>query len=267
MTEFVAHQYDDFQTILEALNKERKYLNYGYRKSRSDSYEQKQEQLCTLVYDAAEIQPHHILIDVGFGSGEQDFLLANRYQFAALHGFNIASSQVEYAQGRAAALGLKKLHFHHGQAESMAVMASGQADRVMAVECAFYFDRSRFYAEAARVLKPGGLLVLADITFSDRLKAFTRLADDLERVGYLGKNQESWEKHFHTRRLQTIHRETIPGAQQTVGILLRMILKHFRWKDRQAYRTLWKMAVSTQITVIGFLTRLIRYDLIVLEKK
>lgn len=263
----MAHQYDDFQTILEALKKERKYLNYGYRKSRSDSYEQKQEQLCTLVYDAARIEPHHTLIDVGFGSGEQDFLLAHRYPFAQLHGFNIASTQVEYARARAAAADLKHLHFHHGQAENMAGMPDGQADRVMAVECAFYFDRPRFYKEAARVLRPGGLLVLADITFSDRLKFLTGMAADLERVGYLGKNRQSWELYFHTRRLESIHRETIPGAQETVAILLKMILKHFRWKERQAWKTLWKMAVSTQITVIGFLTRLIRYDLIVLEKK
>lgn len=265
LTDFVANQYNDFQTLFELLQKERKYLNYGYSKGPGETYEQRQEQLCKAVFDAAGIQPKHTLVDVGFGSGEQDFLLAANYKFQALHGFNIARKQVEYASMRAKQEGLRKLHFHHGQAEQL-TLADSSADRVLAVECAFYFDRPRFYAEAARVLRKGGLLVLADIAFHDSLKFVTKLGADLARVGTISENQRSWERHFETVRLESIRRNTLPGAQQTVWTILRWILKYFRPAQFKAWKTLWNMAVSTQITAFGFRTGLIRYDLIVLRK-
>ncbi len=266
LTDFVANQYNDFQTLLELLQKERKYLNYGYSNGPEETYEQRQEQLCRAVFDAAQIQPRHTLVDVGFGSGEQDFLLAANYKFQTLHGFNIAQKQVEYAAARAKLEGLRKLHFHHGQAEQLALPQSS-ADRVLAVECAFYFDRPRFYAEASRVLKKGGLLVLADIAFHDSLKFVTRFGDDLARVGTISANRRAWEKHFETVRLDSIRRQTLPGAQQTVWTILRWILKYFRPAQFKAWKTLWNMAVSTQITALGFRTGLIRYDLIVLRKR
>jgi ubiquinone/menaquinone biosynthesis C-methylase UbiE len=266
LTEFVANQYNDFQYLFELLGKERKYLNYGYSKGPDESYEQRQEQLCRAVFDAADIQPKHTLVDVGFGSGEQDFLLAANYKFHALHGFNIAQNQVNYASARAKKEGVRKLHFHHGQAEQLGLPDSS-ADRVLAVECAFYFDRPRFYAEAARVLKKNGLLVLADISFHDSLKFVTRLGADLARVGNISENRRTWENHFETVRLESIRRQTLPGAQQTVWTILRWIFKHFRPAQFKAWKTLWNMAVSTQITALGFRTGLIRYDLIVLRKR
>ena len=46
-------------------------------------------------------------------------------------------------------------------------------DRILAIECAFYFDRLRFYRRAAQVLKRDGLVVLADIAFADRAAFLT----------------------------------------------------------------------------------------------
>ncbi len=268
LTEFVADQYNDFQFLLEQLNKERKYLNYGFRTGKGQSYEKKQEQLCRAVFDAADIRPDSVIVDVGFGSGEQDFLLASNYQFKVLHGFNIAENQVKYAADRARReKQTKKLLFHHGQAEDMSVLGRGKADRVMAVECAFYFDRAKFYPEAARVLKKGGLLVLADISFADSLRFLTRRTPDLARVGTQSGNKTLWEESFETVRLEDIRGRTFPGAQETVWMILKWLFRYFRRDQARAWKTLWNMAVSTQITSLGFLTGLIHYDLIVLRKR
>ncbi len=268
LTEFVARQYDDFQFLLESLNKEGKYLNYGYSQARGETYETRQKQLCLAVFDAAEVAPESVIVDVGFGSGEQDFLFARERSFKTLTGYNIAPTQVRYASERARAEGTSdRLIFRHGPAEEMKAVSDASVDRVLAVECAFYFDRPRFYEEAARILRPGGRLVLADIMFNDRLAWVARSTPDLQRVGTREKNRAQWERYFKTDRVQGINRQVIPGAQQTVFTLIRLILRNFHFSQRRAWFTMFKMAVSTQITNLGFLTRLIHYDLIVLVKK
>ena len=73
LTRTVARQYDLFQSSLEVLQKDRKFLNYGYTVSGKETYEERQQQLCIEVFQAAEIGQADVIIDVGFGSGEQDF--------------------------------------------------------------------------------------------------------------------------------------------------------------------------------------------------
>jgi SAM-dependent methyltransferase len=266
MDPLIARQYDLFQSSFDTIDKERQYLNYGFTRSRRDTYEERQQQLCLEVFQAAEIAPDSVLIDVGFGSGEQDLLLARTHEFAHLTGFNIAERQVRHATAKARAAGLDgKLEFRHGAAEELPGIASGSVDRVMAIECAFYFDRPRFYARAADVLEPGGRLVLADIMFADQAAALTRGRPDLQRVGTLAANRTAWEKHFRTRSIRPINRWTRPGAQMTVTKILGTV--PFR-KMPPAERREWlKMAFWSQLVALGLLSRLLRYDLIVLEKR
>ena len=72
LTRTIARDYDLFQASLEFLQKERKFLNYGYTVSGKETYEERQERLCLEVFEAAEIGQGNAVIDVGFGSGEQD---------------------------------------------------------------------------------------------------------------------------------------------------------------------------------------------------
>jgi ubiquinone/menaquinone biosynthesis C-methylase UbiE len=74
LTRTIARQYDLFQASLEFLQKDRKFLNYAYTVSGKETYEQRQQRLCLEVFQAAEIGQGDVVIDVGFGSGEQDFL-------------------------------------------------------------------------------------------------------------------------------------------------------------------------------------------------
>ena len=265
LTSAVSRQYDLFQTSLESIEKPRKYLNYGYTVDRRQTYEERQERLCLEVFRAAEIEPHHVLVDVGFGSGEQDFLLARTAPFAKLTGFNIAGRQVDYARERAERQSLAhKLEFRLGPAEELPGIEAASIDRVMAIECAFYFDRPRFYARAAEVLRPGGWLVLADIAFADRMPRFVRSSADLARVGTRNGNRNEWERWFRTRSITDIARSTRPGAQMTVTQILRTVP---RARMSAGERREWlKMAYYSQLVALGLATRLLHYDLIVLER-
>jgi cyclopropane fatty-acyl-phospholipid synthase-like methyltransferase len=261
----VSRQYDLFQTSLESIEKPRKYLNYGYTVTRQQTYEERQERLCLEVFRAAQIEPQHTLVDVGFGSGEQDFLLARTLSFTKLTGFNIAAKQVAYASERAANENLgRQLEFRHGQAEELLGIAPASVDRVIAIECAFYFDRPRFYARAAEVLKPGGLLVLADIALSGRMRRFEGSSQHLRRVGTRARNQKEWERWFRTGSIVDIAPHTRPGAQMTVAQIVKSVP---RTRMSGGERREWlEMALYSQLVAIGLATGLLHYDLITLEK-
>ncbi len=268
-TRAISEQYDAFQASLEALASlgvQQKYLNYGYQTSNEIGYEQTQEQLCLEVFGAAEIQPADVLVDVGFGSGEQSLLLSSHFEFAQYTGFNISANQVRYATHRAADRHLShKLEYRHGEAEVLPGIADNSIDKLMAVECAFYFDRPRFYARAAEVLKPGGRAVLADITLANWLGFMGRMREDFKRVGTRGGNQREWERHLVTRSIRDINPETRPGVQRTVFRILKLAsLARITGAQRREW---WKMAFYTQLVAIGQLLGMVRYELIVLEKK
>ena len=101
LTRTVARPYDLFQTFLELLQKDPQVLELRVHGLRDGDVEEHQQRLCLEVFQAAEIGKGDVLIDVGFGSGEQDFLLSNAYEFRRLIGFNISERQVRYANERA----------------------------------------------------------------------------------------------------------------------------------------------------------------------
>jgi cyclopropane fatty-acyl-phospholipid synthase-like methyltransferase len=264
LTNAVARQYDLFQQSLETIDKAQKFLNYGYTADRADSMEERQRRLCLEVFRAAGIAAPHLVVDVGFGSGEQDFLLARQFDFTRLVGFNISAGQVRYATERAAREQLDhKLTFCLGEAETLPGLADGSVDRLVAVECAFYFDRPRFYRRAAQVLKLDGLLVLADIQLSDRLAFLTR-REDLGRVGTVSGNRREWERCFRLRSATHINRETRPGVQMSVWQILKTApFGGFSMAQRREWL---KMAFYSQLVALGLWLELLSYDLLVFER-
>ena len=56
LTRTVARQYDLFQSSLEVLQKDRKFLNYGYTVSGKETYEERQQQLCIEVFRLTALQ-------------------------------------------------------------------------------------------------------------------------------------------------------------------------------------------------------------------
>ena len=266
LADYVATQYDRFQDALEQLDKNDKYLNYGYTTDRSQTYEQRQEALCRLVFDAARVDSAHHLVDVGFGSGAQDLLWARTAEFARLTGFNISSNQVAYATRQAALQGLQdRLQFVHGAAEDLPGLGAESVDRLLAVECAFYFRRAAFYRRAAEVLRPGGLLVAADICFNGIARPLLTVRPDLKRVGTLAGNRRLWESHFETEEIRPIHRQVRPGVQMTVSRIFQTVPGSGFARDVR--RQWWSMAFWSQLVALGLATRILRYDLIVLRRR
>jgi len=113
---------------------------------------------------AAQLGPGQEVLDAGFGFGEQDLFWAKRYDLKKIVGLNVTEKQVQFAQYRAGLAGLAdRLDLRLGSATE-ASFPEASFDRVVALESAHHFDtRERFFAQAFRVLRPGGRIGLADI--------------------------------------------------------------------------------------------------------
>ena len=138
------------------------YLNLGYWPG-ARTIDEACEAMVELVGRTAGISSTDEVVDVGFGFAEQDIFWTRRFAPRRIIGLNITPEQVRLARVRVRQLGLEeRIDLRQGSATATG-LPDACCDVVTAVECAFHFDtRERFFAEAARLLRPGGRLVLAD---------------------------------------------------------------------------------------------------------
>ncbi|MCF1183146.1 methyltransferase domain-containing protein [Marichromatium gracile] len=139
------------------------YLNLGYW-AEADELDAACRALVDLVGARAGMAPGKRVLDLGFGFGEQDLQWMRTLGPESIVGLNVTGSQVALARERVAAAGESaRIDLRQGSATEPG-LEPGSFDIVVALECAFHFrTRERFFAEALRLLRPGGRLVLADI--------------------------------------------------------------------------------------------------------
>lgn len=139
------------------------WLNLGYW-AEAQTLDDACAAMAELLAQRSGMQTADRVLDVGFGFADQDIHWARHQGPQSIIGLNITASQVAVARARIADLGLSdRIDLREGSATAMPV-ADGSVDVVTALECAFHFrTRECFFAEAYRVLRPGGCLVVADI--------------------------------------------------------------------------------------------------------
>jgi ubiquinone/menaquinone biosynthesis C-methylase UbiE len=102
-----------------------------------------------------------VIVDVGCGLGGGTRRVASHFPRARVVAVNLSHWQLTQVRGR----GVRGTVASN--AEQMA-LGGGVADAVLAVESPQHFDtRGRFFAEAYRVLRPGGVISMADMLFND----------------------------------------------------------------------------------------------------
>ncbi len=132
---------------------------------------------------ASDLPAGGVIADVGNGLGTQDPLIAEVTRPRRLVAVNITQWQLEAGRDRlrqAAAVPVV------GDATRLPI-AGGRLDGLISVEAALHFQsRKAFFAECYRVLRPGGVLSISDISVQRRPVTPAELAAGLTQLRVFG---------------------------------------------------------------------------------
>jgi cyclopropane fatty-acyl-phospholipid synthase-like methyltransferase len=156
------------------LNRDNLAVHFGYTDDSTRSHTDALKNVNRVLADRVQIQPGERVLDAGCGVGGSSLWLATE-RSARVVGITLAARQVEMARSHAARRGLtERVHFDVADFTATP-FPEASFDIVWAVESLCHAPRkSAFYQEAARLLRPGGRVVVAD---------FVRTARPLDPTG------------------------------------------------------------------------------------
>jgi 27-O-demethylrifamycin SV methyltransferase len=137
-------------------------LHYGVFVSGDEELPRATGELTTRMIEAARFSPGQRVLDVGCGTGAQACRLAREYGVEVL-GITTSEVGVAAATERAQKAGLDGVRFEVRNGTDNR-LPSDSFDRVWVLESSHLMpDRAGLLSDSARVLRPGGRLVLCDI--------------------------------------------------------------------------------------------------------
>jgi ubiquinone/menaquinone biosynthesis C-methylase UbiE/DNA-binding transcriptional ArsR family regulator len=132
--------------------------------------------------------PFELLVDLGTGTGRMLELFAARYQRGL--GLDLNATMLAYARAKLAKAGIAHAQVRQGDIYSLPIPDRSAAAVVMHQILHFLSDPARALSEAARVLAPGGRLLIVD--FAPHELEFLREAYAHERLGFAPPSVSLW---------------------------------------------------------------------------
>jgi ArsR family transcriptional regulator len=150
--------------------------------------------------------PFDLLIDLGTGTGRILELFADRYERAI--GFDINHAMLAYARSKVASGGLARVQVRHGDLYALS-LPDGAADAIVMHQVLhFLSDPALAIREAARVLAPGGKLLVVD--FAPHEVEFLREEYAHDRLGFAPQQVTHWMQEAGLQ--PSLQRDLVPTS-------------------------------------------------------
>ncbi len=140
------------------------YLSFGYWTRKGMSYVEAAENLVQTIGEVAGVNDQSQILDVGCGMGTQDVYLVKHFNPQSIDAVDVTWKHIERARVRAKKEGIseEQVRFSHGSAVKMP-FKDDTFSHVISIEAPEHFDtREKFFYEAYRVMKPGGIFAIYD---------------------------------------------------------------------------------------------------------
>lgn len=192
------------------------------------------------------------ILDIACGRGQSSFYIAASTPGAAVVGIDWLEENIQVASTLFG--GLRSLRYECGDAQALQ-FAEASFDKALCLEAAFHFaDKQRFLLEAARVLKPGGRMVLVDFMWRQREHA--ALLNDPRTK--LVQQIWGWQDFFAREDYLAAARAAnllVEGEYDWSAAVTHSLDVQFDWVTRLAATTWGRRFVTTANGMLGGFSR------------
>jgi len=157
------------------------------------------------VFDLADLQPGESVIDLGSGSGMDAFYAAGLVgPTGHVYGVDFTQEQLDKARGLATDAGFTHVEFREGHLEALPLDDASVDCVISNGVINLCPDKKAVFAEAARVLRPGGRVAIADIITEQAL------------TDAIVCNADLWASCIGGAAQQDVYLQTIESAGFTI---------------------------------------------------
>lgn len=248
--------YKSMNEALARMNNEYTMLHYPYHVNEGESFFDAQKNLTDYCMSHLPPVKGKNILEIGCGNGVQARYILDNYSPESIIAVDLNSSNIEIAKKEAQGGTYNNIKFHVDDAQYLSTIESDSIDYLINIESAFHYpDKPSFFREIKRVLKPGGVYLIADILTTPRKRNF---------IGRYWKNRMNlnhWPQDIYEEELKKAELSIDRFADITPGVI-----KSFR-NYRQWMREIEKRHVLEDTLLKLYYTIHVELNIHLLKKR